>query len=88
MFALRKITEKGHGVEINLDLGDSYTLIRKDCNPQDFAHTAKVGGFDPENDGIYAFVSGMGAKIFPLYANQYNYIVTGNGATYANVSLR
>ena len=34
MFVLRKIT--GSGVEINIEMGDGYTLITKECNPKEF----------------------------------------------------
>ena len=85
MFVLRKIT--GADVEINIGLGDGYTLIRKDCNPKDFEMCAGHGGFDVEQDGIFAFVSAHGGReIFPLYASQKNYIMTGQGTTFACVS--
>ncbi len=72
---------------MNFNLGDSYTLISKECAPDDFELTTDLGGFDGEN--IYAFVSGdYRTNPLPLRKNQRNYIMTGRGDTFANVSSR
>lgn len=84
MFALRKITKDG--VEMNFDLGDSYTLIDKERSPKDFAMFCEHSGYDVEKDSVYAVISCKGgSSILPLYSTQKNYIVTETGSTYQRI---
>lgn len=52
MFTLRKITQTG--VEMNFNLGDSYTLVTKENSPEEFEKVLKEHPFYGD---IYAFVS-------------------------------
>ena len=51
MFALRKITNDG--LEMNFNLGDSYTLVTKDRSPKEFEDKMKD---HPNYDEAYAFI--------------------------------
>ena len=76
---------------MNFDLGKEYTLLTKASTPEDFRLCIEHGHYDTTGDeaGVYAFVcANDGRDIHPLYASHKNYIMTGDGATYANVSLR
>lgn len=96
MFILRKIS--GKGLESNIVIGDSYNIIHRESNTEDFRKTYKivflkdhVADNDSEADQFskrcYAFiVYNKGSEIFPLYKTQWNYIMTCNGDTFANVS--
>lgn len=84
MFALRKVTKDG--VELNFALGDSYTLVMKETAPGEFERGAKD---HPHYEDMYGFLTWRGgAEILPLYKNQWNYIVSENGATYSNLSCK
>lgn len=75
---LRKIT--GTGVEMNFDIGDSYTLIHKEHNPDEFAkHTPT------HEDTCFAYLAYNGGQILELYNTQHNYVMYNNGATFAHI---
>lgn len=82
MFALRKITSDG--LEMNFNLGDSYTLVTKDRSQKEFEDKMKDRPF---YDKTYAFIYWKD-DILPLYKNQYNYIVSENGTTYSNLTYK
>lgn len=82
MFALRKITKDG--LEMNFNLGDSYTLVTKDRSPKEFEDKMKD---HPFYDKAYAFIYWKD-EILPLYKNQHNYIVSENGTTYSNLTYK
>lgn len=82
MFTLRKITQTG--VEMNFNLGDSYTLVTKENSPEEFEKGLKE---HPFYEDIYAFVS-WNNEILPLYKNQKNYIVSESGKTYDNLTYK
>lgn len=82
MFTLRKITQTG--VEMNFNLGDSYTLVTKENSPEEFEKGLKEHLFYGD---IYAFVS-WNNEILPLYKNQKNYIVSESGKTYDNLTYK
>lgn len=83
MFVLRKIT--GSGVELNIAMGDGYTLITKEANPVEFNEMK-----DPtEDDCIYAYiVCGGGSQVLPLSNKQKAFVMTESGNTFANVTQR
>lgn len=85
MFILRKINSRG--VEMNFSLGESYTLITKEHNPDEFKDMVKSGGV-LDDAIIYGFVSGKDAKIHQLSSQQRSYIMTESGETFSNVSLK
>lgn len=82
MFALRKITNDG--LEMNFNLGDSYTLVTKDRSPEEFEDKMKD---HPNYDEAYAFIYWKDG-VLPLYRGQQNYIVSENGATYSNLTYK
>jgi hypothetical protein len=98
MFTLRRIS--GDGVQINHSLGNSYTVIDRFLNYEEFKKTFKiifdknhVADLDDQSDydtkNVHAFVSNEnGSYIQPLYTNQKAYIMTGNGQTFDNLSFR
>jgi hypothetical protein len=85
MFILRRIS--GRGVQMNLNLGSSYTYIGKNENPEEFERTLKEVFDNLNEEIIYAFVSDEDGKhIYPLYKGQKAYIMTESGKTFDNVS--
>lgn len=83
MFVLRKIS--GSGVEMNIALGDGYTLTDKEANKKEFEDLDKHYKFD---DCIYAVVIARdGSEVLPLSSKQKSFIMTGSGQTFSNVSL-
>lgn len=86
MFYLRKIS--GQGVEMNFTLGDDYTLIHNFRNPEEFKEALEIyeATKSPKNENkIFAFITGNG-RTLPLFQIQQNYVMTGNGDTYAKIA--
>lgn len=86
MFALRKITHKG--IEINFNLGDSYSLITKDFAPEEYMRLMNTMNDVYDDKPVYGFVTGVDGTPIPLCKNQKNYIVSENGATYSNLTFK
>jgi len=94
MFILRRYT--GESSEINQSLGDSYVLVKKDVNFDAFKETYSIftegGSYDldsPISDNIYMFiVCKKGSEVIPLYRPSTYYIMTENGATFANLTFK
>lgn len=96
MFTLRRMTATG--VEMNQKVGDEYTLIHKERNKWEFEdffkrHFGKspVVDIDDKADAdtkeCYAFVIN-GSFVQPLYKVQAAYIMTSDGKTFSNLSLK
>ncbi len=84
MFVLRKISESG--VQMNIAMGNGYTLISKSANKNEFKKTANRYNWE---NCIYAFIScNNGETILPLSSNQKSFVMTGKGNTFSNVSLQ
>lgn len=84
MFILRKITQ--NGLEWNLCLGESYSVITEERNPVQFKET--VGAVDYSEPEVYGFVfNDDNGQPIPLYRKQKNYIMTDSGKTFSNISL-
>lgn len=85
MYTLRRISSRG--IEMNFNLGDSYTVIRKEDSPDHFELEYKALGLTDEK--VFALVSKEGGDaIYPLYLNQGNYIVGPDGKTLDNIKPR
>lgn len=96
MFTLRKITGTER-VEMNIFLGESYTLIDRERNKAEFERTYKVFWGDIADDPtvkeeLYGFVvherNGRCGEIIPLYHKHENYIMTCEGKTFANITYK
>lgn len=96
MYSLRRIS--GAGVQMNQVIGDNYTLIHREWNPEEFKRSFKVhfevdhvadGDPTSTNDSkmVYAFI-GNGTFLQPLYKNQKNYVMSSNGNTFDNVTYK
>ncbi len=86
MFILRKISSDH--VEMNFIVGKSYSLITESGNPNDFKRLSKsFWGKDTEVENTYGFICGEFEPL-PLFKNQFNYIMTGDGKTFSNVTLK
>ena len=71
---------------MNFCLGKDYNFVDKETNPEEFNEMKKHYTW---GDEIYAFISYQdGAKIQPLSSKQAAFVMTENGATFANVSQR
>lgn len=88
MFTLRKIN--GKGMEMNFFLGDEYNIIYKERHPEEFEAFVKTVGLDPDTARqCYGYVTHAdGSKHQCLYKKQQNYIMTTDGKTFANVTLK
>lgn len=95
-FILRRVS--GKNVQMNQIIGDGYTLIDRQINPNEFRDMFKnvfneehVADLDKaSNDNTkrcYAFVCNDSFQQ-PLYMSQYNYIMTDGGKTFANLSYK
>ena len=90
MFILRNIS---NGLESNTILGDSYNLVEKERSPEEFfkAFDNWEGAIVPRNNesSTYAFILYQeGSKMYPLYKNQDNYIMTSDGKTFKNLTFK
>jgi hypothetical protein len=83
MFTLRKISETGY--EHNFILGNHYTLRLKDRDAEFFTKEFKEQ-VDAFGDELYGVVIGDNCNIHCLFVKQKNYIMTGNGQTYTNLT--
>jgi hypothetical protein len=83
MYTLRKIT--GSGVEINISLGEGYTFITKERNPNEFKDMMKTLAVD--DDCFYGFVTDSKGEVNLLSNHQKAYIME-YGHTIDNVSQR
>lgn len=82
---------------MNRVLGRGYTLVHRFETPEEFRRCFEsyfekphVADGDPEADDdtrrVYAFISDDNGQLQPLYTGQKAFIMTENGATFANVS--
>jgi hypothetical protein len=86
MFVLRRIPPKSPVRDTGI--GESYLLIDAERDPEDYKKslaTLKVS----EDKDIYGFIShSEGTKLIPLYVNSTYFIMSENGATFANISKK
>lgn len=75
-------------------VGESYNYVNKEINPEEFSRVFKSwhGDLDipeensPETYGYIVYE--CGSKIMPLYKGDYNYIMTSDGKTFANITFK
>lgn len=93
MFTLRTV-RKSDNAEDNFSLGDSYRFIHREWSPELFAKEMEkrcdIKLEDKEDYNLYAIViCGFGGeRMFPILKNEWNYIMSENGKTYANISYK
>lgn len=86
MFILRRITSEGN--ESNQIVGDSYNEIHSIYNEKEFKETEELLLF-PEKEEIYSYISyKAGSEVMPLYRKSNYYMMTENGVTFKNISLK
>lgn len=86
MFILRRLTSLN--VERNTVLGESYMLIDRERNPEAFEESIKAMKWVSCPD-TYGFISyNEGQKLEPLYKDSTYFVMTSNGQTFANISLK
>lgn len=97
-FILRRISSQG--VEMNFNLGKSYTVVNRFTAYEEFKTSFEqfyckphVADLDPKSDDetklCYAFVGGYGGiDIYPLFNKQKAYIMTENGDTFSNLTIK
>jgi len=83
---------KDEMLETNLIIGDSYKLVTKADNPNDFNTFASQFFIEPSSqldlhrENTYAFIIyNHGAGIRPLYRGQDNFIMTDTGKTFSRI---
>ena len=81
MFILRKITSEN--VEINISLGESYTLITEEINEHEFNQIREEG----EDECIFAYIICRDGELaLPISNLQTNYILTESGKIFDIIS--
>lgn len=85
MLILRRIT--GEKAEINTVIGNGYILVNSLSNKDDYEKLLKE--WKALADDIYGFVIyNNGVSIMPLYKKSYYFMMTENGATFANLTFK
>jgi len=87
MFILRRIAPD-YG-EINTELGEYYVKVLKDENKEQFLSETKEWGDDFRNKifGVVEFFTDH-KVLMPLYNDSKQYIMTSDGHTFDNLSIR
>lgn len=85
MLILRKITKRD-AVQINIELGDSYTLIHSEWNKEKFIEHKKEFNSDDECYAVIYYNNGN--DFIELFKKQWNYIMTGDGSTFSNLTYK
>lgn len=101
MFILRKITENGKGVSMNMILGKSYTYVgRFDSKAEEFRKCFKLyfgkdhvadlcDTSDNDTKRCYGFITDEGGQnIHPIWLGQKTYVMTSDGNTFANLTVK
>lgn len=88
MFTLRTV-RKSDNAEDNFSLGDSYRFIHREWSPELFAKEMEKR-CETADDNLYAIVvCGFGGdRMFPILKSDWNYIMSENGKTFANISYK
>lgn len=87
MFILRRVDEV-YG-QINTNLGDYYTLLSKEKNPEQFNEVVKCWGTDvvEKIHGVIVFDENDNDEgIMPLYTKSQYYIMTSDGKTFSKIA--
>lgn len=86
MFILRRVLKDRS--EVNTSLGEYYTLQLKEKNQSAFDEVIKMWS-EEDLENVYGVVIyDDGSKIMPLYQGSAYYIMTSDGRTFDNVSLK
>lgn len=87
MFILRRITS--NGLEANTCLGTEYVLVLREANKEEFEERTKLWKDSDLEEEMYGLVCYEdGESIMPLYKKSVYYIMSSDGRTFANISLR
>lgn len=89
MFILRKVSGRklNGGIEHNFNLGESYSLVTKEENPEEFKNAIERGDI-VDDPIIYGYVIGKDCEMHQLSVQQESYIMTDSGKTFSNLSLK
>lgn len=82
MFILRQITKDGQ--ISNMILGDRYSLIRKESNPENFIDSIGLADTHPDQEKIFALLTNED-MLYPLYQDFYYYVMTESGKTFETI---
>ena len=96
MYTLRKIMPGK--AQQNIGLGNVYTIVKRETEPEEFLKDYdslynkpdnKTFTLENINSEIYALVTSEGgSEVYPLYKNEYYYIVTDTGKTFSNLTFK
>lgn len=86
MFILRRINSEG--VELNTCLGDQYILVLKESNETEFEERTKLWTKEDKKDLYGVLCYEDGESLMPLYNKSTYYVMTSDGKTFSNISLR
>lgn len=84
-FILRKVTE--HQV-YNESIGSAYSVIDKECNPEDFEHYTKSHfGQDCKEENVKDIVKFIiSSYAIPIYKDDNCYMMTESGKTFERIN--
>lgn len=82
---------KQTGVQTNVALGNSYTLVNSEWAVEEFKRTNdswKAAELHEPGE-LYAYIlTEDGSDVVPLFKRCFNYVMTGDGKTFANVTFK
>lgn len=87
MFILRTVKEAGKAFEVNKNLGNEYTMVLESKQPEQVAKM-KSDGIITDDPIIYGYVVSELLEVFELSVQNRSYIMTENGKTFDNLSLK
>lgn len=87
MYTLRKIAQAGKGIEINISLGKTYTIVTQDQLPE-MVKECKKKGIITNDPIIFGYVVGEDLEVHELSVQQRLYIMTGSGKTFDRLHNR
>lgn len=88
MLFLRKVSKES-GQSSNMELGDCYTLTRKESSYNSFMEIMgdHFEYFNEDQESrCYAFVTTSGGQFIPIFHDSHNFIVTERGSTYEKIN--
>lgn len=73
---------------MNIHLGPNYRLLSREENPDGFRRQSILCWGEAEPETIYAFIMDSSGNPYPLFKEEYNYIMTADGNTFSNVTQK
>lgn len=88
MYTLRVIY--GDGTEVNIALGQHYTVVKKEISQEMFDKTIPFANAQTVvQEDTYAFITSEGGRsIHALHPGAHYFVMTDSGKTFSNLTLK